>query len=323
MNEGSTTIDKAYERAILTLRQKISDAGNSSVYLFVDPLLADPVGALPEAADLPRVPLHLHHSDITLASSPYMLVIYDTVVHERLINASVRIAIDEATQTGPLPHPRSVCAWLVGQETQPKTLAQQLARSAVVRDTNGDKRLLRYWDPRNTGIVASHSILSELLPDIPTMCWLALDHVSHLQPVYWSKTQTRRRHYLSERQEVALQELSMLNEARAVIVGHTGDWRKTPASTELDFHLRVAKECGLSDTKDIATFVADREITNAPIEWADQTTQVLDAVRTGAASYQSMVAVWDSSTWHAVADQARQRFAQRHQRKNALGEVKQ
>jgi hypothetical protein len=120
--------------------------------------------------ELITVPIKYEH--LPDALRPVLLLISDEARSERLVNATLRLGVEEAmglhddveTQTSP----RSVCAWLLpppsvqtSQTTQPLalqqwvlTMAEHMARQAVIRvpeDVSapaGEPRLWRYFDPR-------------------------------------------------------------------------------------------------------------------------------------------------------------------------------
>lgn len=151
MTEPDPALQAALQRALLQLREVI---GARPVSIFIDPLLGDPLAAHPDTVQclasgaavvqsLPRI-----HADVDAARAPYLIHAPSEPAAERLINASVDIALREATNRMPNGYRgRCVCAWLP-DDTAPQATAARLARSAAVIAPHGRAHPFRYWDPR-------------------------------------------------------------------------------------------------------------------------------------------------------------------------------
>lgn len=149
-NESS--ISKCVESALSSVRDAASIDG--SITLVVDPQLADPLGESAEVREalerrlLRRVSVPRIHDDIDPARAPYLLHSADELAIERVVNASINIAVRELHRLlGEQYRARSVCAWICG-EPDPLAVARRLSNCARIRRPNGDSWVLRVWDPR-------------------------------------------------------------------------------------------------------------------------------------------------------------------------------
>ena len=119
------------------------------------------------------VQLPIVHQNLPAASRPFLLVIPDEARFERLVNATLRLAVEEALGLCDLDtggSPRSICAWLTpppatsqgGEVDVPQwttRTAAHLARQALVLAPEGVAavagkcQLWRFWDPRGASRV--------------------------------------------------------------------------------------------------------------------------------------------------------------------------
>jgi hypothetical protein len=142
------------ERALITLRKSIDSADRPSVAVFIDPVLGDAVldvdGVMNglSSGEVRRIKLPPIHEDIDPERSPYLLFMADEERAERVLNATVRHAAQEAVGApSALGASRSVCGWVVG-EPDARDLAHRLADAAQVLRPDGTRWPLRFWDPR-------------------------------------------------------------------------------------------------------------------------------------------------------------------------------
>jgi hypothetical protein len=160
---NATTMDALADAAILSLRSALDSLhrGAPSLHdiplaVLVDPGLHDPLATEEHAHRLPRQGLNI--KGIAPERQPYLLLIDDATRHERALNASVRIAIDERSGRHDSKHgrPLSVCAWLLPRsDGSPdwKALANALERRSMVLPPPPEPPrplVLRFWDPRVT-----------------------------------------------------------------------------------------------------------------------------------------------------------------------------
>lgn len=153
------------DTAILALRSALNGAGKEQPYsgqmlhVLVDPAIADPLANDLHTKDLPRVSLNINI--IQPANRPYLLCLRDTAAHERALNTTLRIAIEEylGKHDNEDGQARSICGWLIescrkenDQVTPTSALASEMSRIAWVRepDQTLNRTLFRYWDPRIT-----------------------------------------------------------------------------------------------------------------------------------------------------------------------------
>ena len=128
------------ERAIAGLRAVLDGRGDRRVLLLCDSTLADPLADDIAAAGLARREVDLISQG---ASTPplYLAEVPDEIRHERLVNASIRLAVDEAMRPAPAgKRPRSMSAWLA-TDLPLAEVAQRLVLRARLRDAQGRVRI--------------------------------------------------------------------------------------------------------------------------------------------------------------------------------------
>jgi hypothetical protein len=147
----SSTADQITNDALKALRQATAE---NSVTIFIDPTLADPLNASEDLAAAyssgaaSKVRLPIIHNDIDPDHSPYLIFVANEPAAERLVNATVSLAVREALgEVKDNYLGRSVCGWIIGEKT-PRDLAKNIARIASVRRPGGEFWPLRFWDPR-------------------------------------------------------------------------------------------------------------------------------------------------------------------------------
>lgn len=143
--------DALMQRAQMHLRAVL---GDTPMALLIDPTLADP---LSETLDLQtafatgmakRLPLRNLHPDIDPDRVPYLVHVPSEAQAERLITASLKLAMDEATgRLGEDYRGRSVCAWVARVDNAEQFVRQVVSVARVLRP-DGSAWPLRVWDPR-------------------------------------------------------------------------------------------------------------------------------------------------------------------------------
>ncbi|TSJ88115.1 DUF4123 domain-containing protein [Chitinimonas sp. BJB300] len=147
------------------------------LYLLVDPALHDPIATMAEAAALPKQSIPIQA--IPPNRRPYLLALDSAARHEKVLNASLRLGLEEGLGAYDLPDgsPRSLCAWLVATPGQTlANLASALARRAVLSVPDVQTVSFRYWDPRVTAHlprVLGEGEMSALLTEIGATAWWA------------------------------------------------------------------------------------------------------------------------------------------------------
>ena len=172
--------EKAHEAALLSLRHQLDDVhgadGPRPLAVLIDPAVADPLDHELRAererpgAAIDIATLNIAHPDLAKSARPYLLVIYDELRQEPLVNATVRLAVRQALQgTGGSPEgARSICAWLIAPPVPASAgpaYASRWAREAALHFTSqalvrspydrfAPARLWRFWDPRGVSCFA-------------------------------------------------------------------------------------------------------------------------------------------------------------------------
>lgn len=189
--KGSAIIDTMTHAGIMALRRVLSDtqlkeqlATACPIAILVDPALHDPLATHPDTRSLPR--LHSVVRGIEQSRRPYLLLLADSEINERALNASVRVATEEraGVHDGTDGAPRSVCAWLVPPRHQSanwkRTLAALNRRATLMARPPGrsERKVFRFWDPRVS--VHLHATLgtaawTECLQDLGVNQWWCLN----------------------------------------------------------------------------------------------------------------------------------------------------
>lgn len=162
-------IDRVVDTAIVQLRHKlraIHGDGPNPLALFVDPELGPPQSwmELLKKSGAEQLRLPFGPWEPSGIKRPWLVVLPDEEANERLVNASVRLGVEEALGLHDRDEgasPRSICAWL----TPPPRFSQHwesvaqwgaqtathLANQAVLKlEAHGKvhRRVWRFWDPR-------------------------------------------------------------------------------------------------------------------------------------------------------------------------------
>ena len=152
--DADADADATSNRILMALRAALRAAGSSTVSIFIDPTLADPLMVNELVRDalitgqalricLPRI-----HDDIDPDTTPYLLHVQHELSAERVVSASVaRAALEAHQRSADQLLGRCVCAWIIG-ESNPHELAGRLASAARIIRPDGGFWYLRFWDPR-------------------------------------------------------------------------------------------------------------------------------------------------------------------------------
>jgi hypothetical protein len=166
-------IDALVEQALKALRQLTA---NGPMTVFVDPTLHDPttddadfrdhLDQLTKDGRASRETLPRLHDDFDRARQPFVLRIAGGEGSERLINASVRLAVAEALESNGVGKVRrSICGWSLEHSGALAPSVTTLAKESRLLKPDGSLGYLRWWDPR----------VMWLLPRrLPAQRWAAL-----------------------------------------------------------------------------------------------------------------------------------------------------
>lgn len=139
------------DEAMSRLREALAAQSGCALRILVDPALADPVMPLYEEAGLRARRLSVPYGDVSAEIKPYVVTVDDIDAHESFVKETVSLAVRESLiARNEWPAARSVCAWLVMDDDDARALPYIFSlRALLLRPGHpGDRRLLRFWDPR-------------------------------------------------------------------------------------------------------------------------------------------------------------------------------
>lgn len=151
------SVDELADLAILSLRRAtVRDGVSVPVMVLIDRAVADPFEEATNLDEATRQVVRIAHDDLSEDKLPYLLCLSTPERSERLLNATVRLAVQEAqANLRSSRQIRSVCAWIQLQDSAEAAaqkdglaLAMHVARASVARSPEGERRLFRYFDPR-------------------------------------------------------------------------------------------------------------------------------------------------------------------------------
>ena len=283
------------ERAIAGLRAVLDGRPNRRVLLLCDSTLADPLAKEIASAGLRRCEVDLISQG---ASAPplYLADVPDEVRHERLINLSVRLAVDEAVRPAPAAkRARSMSAWLA-TDLPLAEVARRLVLRARLRDAQGRVRILRFWDPRTTQFQSE--LYAGTVPGswIAGVTWMTVDGFGQWQmlPDAPGPMQTVTPDW---------PRLARLGRVNAVLQRLNADGLRCDASAleAVRRALDAGAACGIDDDDDVALFAAWRVRLAAPLERAPSFIALLREVREEGGRLYRAAEGMDDEDWQAFA----------------------
>ncbi|MEN4922163.1 hypothetical protein ABE485_26090 [Achromobacter spanius] len=289
------------ERAIAGLRAVLDGRADRRVLLLCDSTLADPLADAIASAGLPRCEVDLISQG---ASAPplYLAEVPDEVRHERLVNASLRLAVDEAVRPAPAARrARSMSAWLA-TDLPLAEVARRLIQRARLRDTQGRVRILRFWDPRTTQFQSELYAGTAPASWIPGAAWMSVDGFGRWQmlPDARGPMQTVTPDW---------PRLARLGRVNAVLQRLNADGLRYGASAlePVRRALDAGAACGIDDDEDVALFAAWRVRLAAPLERAPSFAALLREVREEGGRLYRAAEDMDDEDWQAFAQEAQAR----------------
>lgn len=263
-----------FDTAIVGLRQALDTRPSRRLVLVCDPTLVDPLKPSVAELDLPSKAVPIPRS-LNLSAAPYLVDIDDETRHERFVNASLRLAVEQAVRAAPADRrPRSVCAWLLTQEKL-AVIADDFVRLLRIRDPAGVLRAFRFWDPRTTQHMTALALGQPPASWLPYADWGYIDAYgdwSLLPGVDGSPAQPS---------WPLLQSLSQVNavQQRLAIDGLSYAADVLP---QIRQSLQVAMQAGLQHEADLVCFAEQRVRRQAAIERAPLVQEAIaEAVQTG------------------------------------------
>ena len=289
------------ERAIAGLRAVLDGRANRRVLLLCDSTLADPLADDIAVAGLARREVELI-SQGAAAPPLYLAEVPDEIRHERLINASLRVAVDEALRPAPAAkRPRSMAAWLA-TDLPLAEVAQRLALRARLRDAQARVRILRFWDPRTTQYQSELYAGTAPASWIPGVTWMTVDGFARWQvlpdvpgPMQTVTPDWPRLARLG-RINAVLQRLN----AKGLCVGPS-------VLDAVRRALDAAADCGIDDDEDAALFAAWRVRLDAPLERAPSFAALLRVVQEDGGRLRGAAQDMDDEDWQRFAQEAQAR----------------
>lgn len=300
--DSQPALDKYIAGEVENIRRNWRQYPGTSLYVLVDPILHDPFA---DDISVERHVVPIRYRDLEQSRRPYLLIPQETDRLDRLLTQTVQIAWGESRCTR-RPVTRSVSAWFF--DTRPiRQVAQQLAIAAVIKGHAGEKRLLRFWDPRVLPEMAANESCHALLPTILGP-WMLLSHDGRVREVLWSApSQELPRKRLSPTSVNQIRQLNVLtqdNDIRSRIVEQAGNSLLWPGHEELLPHISASERIGLRRLSDRNKFAAQRYLASVPIECSVKLQRTLAVCRDDGACYERLVAMWNKDEWAAVIAEA-------------------
>lgn len=295
-----TRADAAVEHAIAGLRAVLDARPNRRVLLLCDSTLDDPLAEEFASAGLARRAVDLISQG---ASAPplYLVEVPDEIRHERLINASIRLAVDEAMRPAPaVKRARSMSAWLA-TDLPLAEVADRLILRARLRDAQGRMRILRFWDPRTTQFQSELYAGCAPASWIAGATWMSIDGFARWQalPDTPGPMQTATPDW---------PRLARLGQVNAVLQRLNVDGLASgPSLLEpIRRALDAGAACGMDD-EDIALFAAWRVRLDAPLERAPAFATLLREIQEEGGRLRNAAQDMDDEDWQVFAWQAQAR----------------
>lgn len=272
-------------------------------WLLLDPLLGDPLDAIPGLSELARHRLPIRHPDLPPEACPYLIPAPQGRALERLLDACFAHAADECLRPQEGGRARSICALLVSDTPLPALLTA-FGEAALVYDAQARRRLFRYWDPR----VAQHYLHSEVVrhcfPQPLVADWFCVDSAGELMQLKLSRAQPVETSdggwRLSVQQAAELLEYSEMNAVLAHVQQQGGCQAGPVAWEGIRAALRASRAAGLIQPDDRIAFAARRFSLGFAIEQAARMQSLLAAVRDMGLAYRALESELDDADWAAL-----------------------
>lgn len=307
------SIDELTDAAIGALRTALARGEAASpVAVLIDRALADPLEeALPSNNATAHV-VHIRHDDLTVERMPYLLWMDDERRAERLLNRTVRLAVEEAlANVGQARQMRSICAWIEispTQAAQPEsaiggaTLAALIANVCVARSPSGERRLLRYFDPRvlaRLGALMRPGQLRHLLGPVAAWHFVGPDLSLRTLRV---PLQTNAEAGFDAGQWAVLARTAWVNELLPQAAGWGLDRTGDALALAIDAQLARAQAAGLRTDTDCMTFATCAFCVHERFDEHPAFAQALANSRSTGQSFADAAAALDEATLETIAD---------------------
>lgn len=266
-------------QTFLTLSQLLAQC-DGAAYWLIDPVLHDPVEAVPELASCAKHPITITHPDSASFKAPYLALCPSGLAGNKLHDAMLALALAEGNKSSEPgePQPRSIAALLLTQQTPP-SLILGLNHASVVKDTRSQLRILRYWDPRITSDLINTPSLHNLFPTwVDSLHWAHVADGGQLQVHHCEGSKAPADSLppiqaLTHQQETALQTLSRANRVKGMLQTQAD---VQPASMQAAFSaVTVAENSRLTQEDDIVSLAHERLRQASAIETAPRIQDII------------------------------------------------
>jgi hypothetical protein len=261
-----SSVDTQIEVAIRSLRNVVAQQPTAELAVLIDPVVVNPFSDTQFDQQIASYRLPIRYEDLSNENLPYLLWVPDETRHERFINLSVRVAIQEAFENRHSGNQaRSVCGWLLGMHpgnavnaTMPKSVAQHLGKQAIARrPETGERCLFRFFDPRvmeTLALISTQEQLATVLGPIRTWCFVD-NELAFRSIEVQAESQTSHLSFDAD-QWARLSRLEWVNQLlpRAADWGITGS--RLDNSKRIDAALARAQACGLATDSDCFAYAA-------------------------------------------------------------------
>lgn len=288
-------LEQLTERAIMGLRKALDDANSDRLVILCDPLLADPLHEEIERVALSKriVPPMRNR---TKEQAPYLVDVRYDLRHERFVNDSLRLSIQEALVPAPWNRrPRSISAWLITDLSVHRIAADFIPRSNYW-DAQRVLRTFRFWDPRTMQHAGTLTGKNPPLGFFPEIDWGFIDSWGHWQFVASPQDAGRFRPDEETLIRIGMKTAVLQRLTEKHPIGEERIW------AYIDQALSAGLRIGLSDRDDLIHFAADRLRLKAPIEGAVRLKETFELLRQGQGSYSRFVADYEDEDWHRICE---------------------
>lgn len=308
------SIDELTDAGIAALRGALARDGEASspVAVVVDRAVADPLEDALSSSEASVHPVHVRHDDLTVERMPYLLWLSDERRAERLLNRTVRLAMEEALgNVGQPRQTRSVCGWIEvapsgsaqpGEGLDGHALAALIANASVARSPSGERRLLRYIDPRvlaRLGALARPGQLRHLLGPVAAWHFAGPDLSLRTLRV---PLQAKPEGGFDAEQWATLGRMAWVNELLPQAAGWGLDCSSDALALAIDAQLARAQAVGLRTDTDCMTFATCALCVHERFDEHPAFAQALAHSRSTGQSFADAAAALDETTLETIAD---------------------
>ena len=307
------SIDELTDAGIAALRAALARGDASSpVAVIIDRAVTDPLEDVLPSDEASMHVVHIRHDDLAAERMPYLLWLNDERRAERLLNRTVRLAMEEALgNVGQARQVRSVCGWIEvapAESLQPAeggeghALAAGIANASVARSPSGERRLLRYIDPRvlaRLSALARPGQLRHLLGPVAAWHFVGPDlSLRTLRVPLQAKPEVG----FDAAQWAALGRMAWVNELVPQAAGWGLERTGEDLVLALDAQLARAQAAGLRTDTDCMTFATCALCVHERFDEHPAFAQALANSRSTGQSFADAAAALDETTLETIAD---------------------